>query len=429
MTNSIHITSDSGGRSCLPIRVLEAGCLGYVLSIPFGQHYLQGFRQLLVAVVLIAFIAHRFLAGGRHGAFRRYSMVFPLLFFLGSTVLSISTARFPVFSLKSSLYLPIALVFFFAMQEFVVSIAAVRRAACVMGIVVFLLAVDALLQYISGVSLLGSSEMFRGRVTGSVPHPNDLVIVSILIPFALAPLWPERPGCKLAAALILVTLALSTVIVSQSRNACLGLAAGLFCMLSLNGRKRGLVIAFIYLALGFALAYVLDLGNIQLRVHTLGNLSSEGRIGIWLAAWEMFKDAPITGQGPHVFGLLYLDYLQVADLPSDYHPEVAYIPWAHNIYLEMLAEQGSIGLASLLLILGVAFRSLRQSFNACARNAEIRAYLAGLAGSLVSIIAMGCFDLTFLKDWFCLLFWIIIAMIAAAGKLSRGSGVEAFSAE
>ena len=43
-------------------------------------------------------------------------------------------------------------------------------------------------------------------------------------------------------------------------------------------------------------------------------------------------------------------------------------------------------------------------------DARLRPYAVGLAASLAAFLVMGLFDLTFLKDWVQLFFWLIVGM-------------------
>jgi len=98
----------------------------------------------------------------------------------------------------------------------------------------------------------------------------------------------------------------------------------------------------------FSAALYFDLGNVQQRLNTPMNVTSETRIGIYLVALEMFKESPLLGKGLHTFGEFYLPYIEKIQLPHGYTPEIAVIPWAHNLYLEILAERGLIGFAGFI---------------------------------------------------------------------------------
>ena len=67
-----------------------------------------------------------------------------------------------------------------------------------------------------------------------------------------------------------------------------------------------------------------------------------------MTALSMFVDAPILGHGPHTFGLFYLDYLHRLEIPAWISVDPRPLSWAHNVYLQVLAEQGIVGALALV---------------------------------------------------------------------------------
>ena len=56
--------------------------------------------------------------------------------------------------------------------------------------------------------------------------------------------------------------------------------------------------------------------------------SADGRLLIWNCAWEMIKDAPLTGHGSGSFRAHYMDY-QAAYIEA--HPDNHYVTLADNV--------------------------------------------------------------------------------------------------
>jgi O-antigen ligase len=121
-----------------------------------------------------------------------------------------------------------------------------------------------------------------------------------------------------------------------------------------------------------------------------------GRLPIWGAAWARFLQAPVWGHGPHTF------VYRAADATS--------MAWPHNLYLELLAEQGLIGLAALglLLVAGVsaAWHTLRVA------RGEARILGAGAFAGLVSFCVAACLELSLLRQWVVIFLFVLLGVIA-----------------
>jgi O-antigen ligase len=69
------------------------------------------------------------------------------------------------------------------------------------------------------------------------------------------------------------------------------------------------------------------------------------RFALWSAAVALFVEAPILGHGARTYGILYQARLHDLDLPSWVFAEQRFVPWPHNLYLELLTEQGLVRFA------------------------------------------------------------------------------------
>ena len=86
-------------------------------------------------------------------------------------------------------------------------------------------------------------------------------------------------------------------------------------------------------------------GDLQRR---LLSVSGNGRGDYWHVAWQMARDEPLHGAGAGSFEAQWLQ-----ERPISFHARDA-----HNLYLETLAELGSVGLAAPSCHARVAARSL-----------------------------------------------------------------------
>ncbi|MDR1731739.1 MAG: O-antigen ligase family protein [Synergistaceae bacterium] len=118
----------------------------------------------------------------------------------------------------------------------------------------------------------------------------------------------------------------------------------------------------------------------------------EGRWAIWLTSWEMIKNAPMLGTGLGNFKWNYLDAL--AAFREKYDLEPRYTFWAHNEYLQWIAETGIVGGAlffSLLLYgAGLGLRGLKRARNG--HDREKVSLLSWSMAALAVLMADSCFS-------------------------------------
>jgi O-antigen ligase len=402
-------------------RLIELGVLAYLVAVPFGTTLSPWVRHVSIAAVMLGLVRANLPLGRDAGNPIRYRLLAPLLLFAGSSLLSIVASVHPMHSLMRSSYAPVALLFFFAGQHVARDSRSLGRLFLGFTVLVLLLGTDGLWQFATGGSLLGDRPLQAGRVSGSLPHPNDLGLLPILLPFAAWRLLaPGSAALRFLAAPALL-VGLFTVLFSQSRNAWLGTAVGLGAMLVLGGHRR-VMGALCGLALGgFLLAFVLDVGIVRERAGSLLSWRDEGRIGVWAVGWRMFEEAPLLGKGPHTFAEHYAEYGSEVELPSGTLLEERAMPWAHNLYLEALAERGAVGFAALMLTVLAMLKRLRDT-GGLTEGSRSPLDVVAIASSVFVFLGMGLFDLTFLKDWVLWLFCLLAALAAQVGADLRPDG-------
>lgn len=183
-------------------------------------------------------------------------------------------------------------------------------------------------------------------------NPSAVMTVQVLLStVSLAWLgWSSRG--RLVASAILAALAVFATVLSGSRSGWLALAAatGLFAAVWLTGpdRRRSLSSRLrsrggIALAGGATIAAAV--GAISLAPGVLLRAGFGGetlRLANYAAAIRMFADAPILGTGPGTWVAQRIAYTA----PSE--PDF-YVPYAHNLALQTLAEFGLLGAAAAVL--------------------------------------------------------------------------------
>ena len=399
-------------------RLLEGGLFTFLILLAVGPELPNWIRLVPFLAVLLSLLVIRLGPAGNRPP-TPYAGLLPMIAFVIATVIAIITSELPDQSMALIGYLPLALIVSLAVQDVLVGNRSLWRLGVSCLVIVIIITIDGLVQMLSGESLLSGVVTQGDRVRASLPHPNDLEIPVILMPLAMIPLLTGKRWLSIAAMLTVVLLVV-VLIGSQSRNAWVGMAIGLVCLSALAWRPvpwRKLVICVAAVAAGGCVAYALDLGGLQDRLASFSNPMSEGRIGIWSAAWQMFLDAPLTGMGPSTFSELYLPYLHEAPLPDGYVPEISTIPWAHNLPLEMLAEYGLVGLAAFVAVITTAIVHLKRALRSPHVTARSRIAVTAVLTSWLVFLGMSMLDLTFFKDWVAIIFWLLFGLAVSMPRL------------
>jgi O-antigen ligase len=135
---------------------------------------------------------------------------------------------------------------------------------------------------------------------------NDIVCFAVLAPLSLALLAsPENRLDPFLAALSILSSAYA-VALAQSRGATVTFVLSVLSFAALARQRLGLIAAaVVILTMTFADAHA------GFLLRTKFTQKTDTRLAIWVAAWKMFLARPWLGHGPHTFGILYRDYLDV----------------------------------------------------------------------------------------------------------------------
>jgi O-antigen ligase len=132
-----------------------------------------------------------------------------------------------------------------------------------------------------------------------------------------------------------------------------------------------------------------------------------------VAAATMYRDHPLVGVGPGNYSVVYLDYAQRIGLDQRAEERTGVEQAAHNLYLEALAELGTVGGLVFFAVLAAAFLGAWRA----------RAVLPGrdaLLGEGVLVALAGFFTASlFLHNAYQHYLWLMIALGLAAGHVAR----------
>ena len=338
---------------------------------------------------------------------------FPILIYLVATGISILSSYDVGRSLQLSLPLLPAVLLFFLIADYFNGVKDVRLLFFTFSLVS--LGISSVLLWTACINkVIDPSAWVMDMGSTIFVVKNDVTFLAVLAPFSLALLYREPRRLYGIVAVLSILLSIAVVGIFQSRGAMLTMVASITCFFILIRPKIGLIcgLATIVLVLlidgfmGFPLAE-------RFGQHWDGS----GRIPLWLSAWEMFLDAPLLGQGPHTFVLLYDSYLQNLSLPSWLFVDPRIVPWPHSLYLEVLAEQGIVGFISLGLLLFCGILAAWSLRRASFKDVQIFGYgvFAGMAGFCVA----ASIELTFLRQWVVLIMFALLGVIAQLSSFDK----------
>ncbi len=241
--------------------------------------------------------------------------------------------------------------------------------------------------------LVGSSS--GNRISGPFGSPNVYAqIILTLVPLALDRFWNEsKRWIRILAGYIFVVTSL-TVVFTFSRSGFVALAA-VFGLMILYYRPQltsilAMLVVAIILVQFIPSQYVERIETLSLLrpdsdYNPKNEVSFRGRASEFLVGWMMFRDQPILGVGLKNYPVHYQDYSRRVGMDPRTEERSP-----HNLYIEVLAEQGLMGFFMFMLILWVVFRSVLEArhifaeFEMHTNEGIVTAFGIGLVGFLMA---------------------------------------------
>ena len=343
----------------------------------------------------------------------------PLLLLAGGTIVSMWCSPWSAQSMSRATPSLLLMLVFPAAQVVARSPRALSSVrACIAGAIV-IAAADLAWQPLFGRSLLLGvvQDPADPRFTGSLPNANEVGFVALLAPLAfdVSPLWPiARPLHALRSALTPL-VALVPMLLSASRATLGGYFVGA-CVRSWFGRRRFVRWAPVAVIALAAIAWIADVGAFRHRVEETLSPQQESRLRTWSIAWHAFAERPWIGNGPAVFFEVNEASRKLPHEPG-WETPAGGMPWAHNVPLEILCERGLLGGGLFAVVLAQLIAHLRAALASPAQ----RAWAAAIAASAATFAAMSLLDMSFLKDWCSVCFWLTCGFAAASADAASRS--------
>ena len=269
--------------------------------------------------------------------------------------------------------------------------------------------------------LLGFDQQFSivsggqvvARVQGAFGHPNEFGgFVAALIPLALVVAATRAFSFRLRLLAATATaLAVPALFFTYARGPVLAVVAGLLVWVSVLRPKLALPVA-ILVVVGALIAAPAALRE---RFETTGSSDVTLRSDIWRGALTIYSDHPLLGVGPNNFGRAYSAL--PTSLPGGgqrrllHTTQVLVPPYAENLYLHVLAEEGILGFAAYLVLVAAALLTVYRGSRS--REPAGRALAFGIGAALLTISFHGIVQVTLFTE----LMLPVFALLGVAGRI------------
>jgi O-antigen ligase len=282
-----------------------------------------------------------------------------------------------------------------------------RRLAIVCGALVvacMVTSIGAFNWYREGVNLV---EGFRTRWVGTFGDPNYLAMdIGLTVPLGVAFVahrstkWIFRAICAIA-----VVLAVIAIVLSHSRGGFLGLCTAMTVWSFREKRRMQAILLGVVFVIGlllFAPATYWQRNETIREFHNEGSAMS--RVYAWEVAAKMSSANPVLGVGAGCFRFAWPFY---ATGPQVRSPLVA-----HNVFLDVVAELGFVGLLLFLVFAGSAVGGAFQASRDPALAWLTRAIAASVTGYLVCQLFLSGYTLS-------PHLYVLLAIAASAERITR----------
>ena len=200
--------------------------------------------------------------------------------------------------------------------------------------------------------------------------PNDYAAFLVMLPIV-------RWSMGRFAFLVCLIIAMATSMVADSRLCLMLCVAGLFW-----SERAAIRLNKSSIAMGVILSVALAL--VAIETGFAGKLQHvpTSRVPLWHAALHQVFESPLLGSGVNAFGPYYTEHIRQTVYPEYIVVDSRYIPWAHNLFLDIAVAFGipaSVLLLALLLCVLVKAKRSRDRLG----NAILGSVLLFLLAALV----------------------------------------------
>ncbi len=274
------------------------------------------------------------------------------------------------------------------------------RLVAALAVVTTIFAVWGIIQYLQG------ADDLEHRIQGPASHYMlyaGWLLLGISVVLTELLLNPKRRVWLLLPPSVLGPVAL---LLSFTRNAWVGLTAGLLLLAAVWQRR--LLLAYPAIALALWVLLPRPILERVISIFDLRQSANYDRVCMTLSGAEMIRDYPLTGVGLDMVGRLYPLYRR-DDAPR------WQVPHLHNNLVQIAAERGLPALGAYLWLIGTFFTVTWRGLPGL--SAERRAAVAACLTAVLAITVAGLFEYNF---WFAVIQYPTLVLLGAGVGRLRG---------
>ena len=381
-----------------------------IIAIPFLPNEAM---LIFAAIVVFSFIVKTIISESSEG-FVSDPLTIPLVIFVIVQVIATITSVSPILSMQNLLVSLVAVALYFVIVNTIKTKEKLDRAIKIFIITAVILSIYGISQYFT----LGTTSKawvdvelnpdLKTRVVGTFGNPNVFAeYLEHILPVAIALVFVYRKWVNKGIMAVLAGIMFVCLILTSSRGAWIGFAAGMLFFIVLKLLKY----IPIFVASGALLIPFIP-GVVLQRIRTIGNIqdtSNEYRTFIWEGTINMIKDFWATGVGYGYWAFRNTFYEYCIKGAKAWH--------SHNMYLEIMAEMGVFGILSFLhVILSIFIHSTRFIFKT--KDKYLSYLSAGLLAGFLSIMVHGVAEHILYMPKSVIMFWMFAAFISSARLIS-----------
>ena len=269
---------------------------------------------------------------------------------------------------------------------------------------------------------VSSAAYQQGRFQGAAGDPNYLAAVIVpAIALAAGLVSSSRTGSgQLGMALTIPVLAIGLV-ATESRGGLLAALVAMLLALLLARRGRAWLLGMISLLVGTMAVWFASSPEAWERVTSTAD-KGNGRDSLWRVAWEMAGDHSPLGVGIGNFSVVSPEYARSSGTLEyvTFIAERSHV--VHNVYLQLLAEAGILGVGLFVLLAALSFTACLQAVRLYERVGNVA--MATLGRAAVVALGGGLTASFFISNGSDFQLWVLLAfgpalLAAAASSTAR----------